>query len=147
MKCHQLSLTSQIIADHVIAGIDDRFSPNQTAQLVQQPGPKFIYYPNPSPTNYRRARQNNEPWNAVQSYPPAKVPSMDVDMQDVPDYAHSQEGREKGSGRTGPLSQAQRQQASEVRRMGACLRCQIMREKVCVQRPPYFDFFFDEVLV
>ncbi|KEF51405.1 uncharacterized protein A1O9_12554, partial [Exophiala aquamarina CBS 119918] len=118
-----------------IAGIDDRFSPSQTAQLVQQPGPKFIPYPNPPPTNYRRARQNNEPWNPVQYYPSAKVPSMDVDMQDVPDYAHSQEGREKGSGRTGPLSQAQRQQASEVRRMGACLRCQIMREKCDLKIP------------
>lgn len=60
---------------------------------------------------------------------------MDVDMQDVPDYTHSQEPREKGSGRTGPLSQTQRQQASDVRRMGACLRCQIMREKVYLHRP------------
>lgn len=66
---------------------------------------------------------------------------MDTDMHDDSDHTHSLEGREKGGGRTGPLSMAQRQQASDVRRMGACLRCQIMREKVCQYRPPHLKPF------
>ncbi|KAK5050986.1 hypothetical protein LTR84_003545 [Exophiala bonariae] len=122
------------ITDDVV-GIDKRYSAADTTRLVQQLEPKFIPPHNQLPSNYPKSRRNNEPWTPVQYQPPTKSSSMDTDMHDVPDHTHSQDGREKGGGRIGPLSQIQRQQASEVRRKGACLRCQIMREKCDLKIP------------
>lgn len=131
----QSPATNRCITDDVI-GIDNRFSAADTNRLIQQPEPKFIPPQSQLPSNYPQSRRTNEPWSPVQYQPPTKSSSMDTEMPDVPDHTHSQDGREKAGGRTGPLSQTQRQQASEVRRKGACLRCQIMKERVCSRPRP-----------
>ena len=97
--------------------------------------PQFITPQGPSPTRHQRYPGTTEPWSVLPFRHEEPYVNMGrsppVEMEIVQETPRSPPGREKGGGRTGPLSLAQRQQASDVRKRGACLRCTIMREKVC----------------
>lgn len=120
-----------------VLGIDVRFSSAETQQYVGNQ-PQYVSDRGFSPIIHQRYPHMAGPW--------APLPFRHEDLyvgedgagparnETVPEDAQTQSSREKRGGRTRPLSSAARKEASEVRRMGACLRCTIMREKVLV--PP-----------
>jgi hypothetical protein len=116
-----------------VMGIETRVPFHETAQYLVH-SPRFVSTKNSSPTRHQRYPGTTEPWSIYplrQEDPYAGMDNTPPDMMDyVPDVVQPQTTREKGVGRTGPLSQEQRQHASEVRKNGACLRCSVMREKV-----------------
>ncbi len=116
-----------------ILGIDLRLPNAQTRQYVGLPT-QYVSDRGPSPTSHQRYPHSNEPW--------APYPFRHEDLylseeethrasgQQIQEDVQTQNSRERRGGRTRPLSPAARKEASDVRRMGACLRCTIMREKV-----------------
>ncbi|KIX00266.1 uncharacterized protein Z518_10405 [Rhinocladiella mackenziei CBS 650.93] len=121
-----------------VVGIDVRAPYVETQRYLRIP--QFISQRGPSPSSYQRYPCSNEPWNPYPfrhedlSSNTVTTPPSAMDM-DVHPSSSSPISRERGGGRTGPLSQTARQQASDVRRMGACLRCTIMREKCDLNVP------------
>ncbi|KAK5273266.1 hypothetical protein LTR99_002656 [Exophiala xenobiotica] len=120
-----------------VLGIDLRLSNAQTQQYVGLPT-QYVSDRGPSPTSHQRYPHSNEPW--------APYPFRHEDLylseeeahpapgQQLQDDVQTQSSRERRGGRSKPLSPAARKEASDVRRMGACLRCTIMREKCDLQR-------------
>src|ERR1700744_6404540 len=113
-------------------GIENRVQSHETAQYLVH-SPRFVSTKNSSPTRHQRSPGTTEPWSIYPLRQEDPYAGMDNTPPDMMDYVHdvvqTQSTREnKGTGRTGPLSQEQRQNASEVRKNGACLRCSVMRE-------------------
>ena len=116
-----------------LQGIDSRASIQETSTHLYH-DPRFITPQDPSPTRHQRYPVTAQPWSVL----PFRHEDQYINvggsppfvMEFVQETPRSPQGRERGGGRTGPLSPIQRQQASDVRKKGACLRCTIMREKV-----------------
>ncbi|KIW72433.1 hypothetical protein, variant [Phialophora macrospora] len=115
-----------------LLGIESRALLHETSHHLYQ-SPQFITAQDPSPTENQRYPGTTGPWSTY----PLRCEDQYINMEEGPPISmefvqgtsRSLQGREKGGGRIGPLSQVQRQQASDVRKRGACLRCTIMREK------------------
>ncbi|KIW17785.1 hypothetical protein PV08_04980 [Exophiala spinifera] len=119
-----------------VLGIDVRFSSAETQQYVGSQ-PQYVSDRGFSPTTHQRYPHMAGPW--------APLPFRHEDLymgeegagpvreEVVPEDAQTQSSREKRGGRTRPLSPSARKEASDVRRVGACLRCTIMREKCDLQ--------------
>ena len=119
-------------------GIGSHAPSHETAQYVAH-SPRFISTKTPSPTRLQTYPGINGSWSTYplrseDPYINMEERSPSLPMEGVRYSSRSPATHGKGGGRTGPLSQAQRQQASDVRRKGACLRCTVMREKVCYNR-------------
>ncbi|KIW98788.1 uncharacterized protein Z519_00451 [Cladophialophora bantiana CBS 173.52] len=123
-----------------LLGIDTPAPLAETSRYLF-PSPQFLSPQNPSPGPYPRFPGRTDPWNTfpfrhenqyVNMGTSSPVPTVQADCRSL---SSRERGGGGGGGRTGPLNPTQRQQASDVRRRGACLRCAVMREKCDLGNP------------
>lgn len=112
-----------------IAGIDNRDPQDIANNFTKQPRPEFFVPSRTHTIHFEPNIQDTSPWDPLRSLN-TSISAMDVTMQDVSSTLRGPFGRERVGGRKGPLSPLQKQQAGDVRRVRACLRCMINREKV-----------------
>ncbi|KAI1614318.1 hypothetical protein EDD36DRAFT_223001 [Exophiala viscosa] len=111
-----------------LIGIDSRALTDDTQQFLIT-SPVYVSHSAPSSSSQQRYPRTHGPW-APQFLRQEDPFLMEDPMEGLQEAVPGQDARERaGGGRTGPLSPTGRTQASEVRRLGACLRCTIMREK------------------
>ncbi|KIV94524.1 hypothetical protein PV10_02284 [Exophiala mesophila] len=116
------------MTEYEITGIDNRDPENIANSFPTQPRPRFIVPPHTHTTHFQANVHNAPPWDPIRPLN-ISVSTMDVTMHDVSNTLGGPSGRERIGGRRGPLSPEQKQQAGDVRRVRACLRCMVTREK------------------
>lgn len=128
INMQMLAVSDRYLVD--IIGIESRVSNDDTQQYLGAP-PEYLSHRGPLTINQQRLPRTHGPWAPLPFRFEEHYLNTDDTMEGVQDAIPAPEARERGGGgRTGPLSPIGRRQAGDVRRLGACLRCTIMREKV-----------------